>query len=204
MISKEILYLGKQVILACDGKCDKAWGISNRETIQLDENDLDDIAYLSDNELDVAPKDPGTYEGTHAKPYNNSELLNKWCCRECERSSIFNIEEKDIEKKLKDFSNRVYNIPLKVIQLNAPKKETKLSGFENGKLYYSQNLKHKIYIDRKHIIEINTAIKDISISFINGLIEEAQLNGISKYTFKNNVTFKGNKYLLEKIELALS
>ena len=80
MILTQITYCWKSAICICDGKCNKAWGVSNRPR---DEND----DYLPDSELGEAPKDPGTYEGRDGKPDRPLEH-NKWCVRECERSKI--------------------------------------------------------------------------------------------------------------------
>ena len=66
MLEKEILYFGQKTRIACDGKCEKAWGINNRPRVQLDKNNIDDFAYLSDDELGIAPVNPGTYEGYDA------------------------------------------------------------------------------------------------------------------------------------------
>mgnify|MGYP001028433341 CR=1 FL=1 len=113
MIKKEIIYFGQKVIIACDEKCNKAWGINSRPKIQLDEDNEDDYCYLADNELDEAPADPGTYEGFEmcGKPQTKEERLNKWCCRECERCFISNPGEYNNPIVLKDFSKRFYNIP---------------------------------------------------------------------------------------------
>jgi len=107
-MKKQITYCGQQVFVSCDEKCDKAWGINNRPKIQLDDNNDDDYCYLSDDELENAPKDPGTYEGGDAKPISKQEIPNKWCVRECERCEMVNINEEII---LPDFSKRIYNIP---------------------------------------------------------------------------------------------
>ena len=105
MICKNINWFNKNCILVCDGKCEKAWGINNRPQIKLSNGD-DDYEYKSDNELGLAPIDPGTYEGGYAKP--QSSIMNKWCSRECERSEIV----KDNERfELPDFSKRIKNIP---------------------------------------------------------------------------------------------
>lgn len=103
MLQKEIKWFRDQCILACDGKCHKAWGINNRPKRQLSE-DEDDYEYLSDNELGEAPENPGTYEGGQEK---NPKSLNKWCARECERSKIFDMDE---QIALKNFENPVKNI----------------------------------------------------------------------------------------------
>jgi len=78
MIKKEIQFCFRKRILACDGKCYKAWGMNSRSTRQLSE-DIDDYFYFADNELGMAPIDPGTYEGCFSKP--EDKQLNKWCAR---------------------------------------------------------------------------------------------------------------------------
>jgi len=85
MIARAITYFGEPLILVCDGKCDKAWGINNRPRVQLSD-DEDDYEFLADHELGDAPFDPGTYEGGWGKPDDDKARLNKWCARECERS----------------------------------------------------------------------------------------------------------------------
>jgi len=72
-------------ILACDARCEKAWGMNSQPKVSMSE-DEDDYAYLADDELGIAPDDPGTYEGFQAKPMCATNRLNKWCARECERS----------------------------------------------------------------------------------------------------------------------
>ena len=84
MYVKCVQFCGQPAALACDGACSKAWGINNRPRLQLSD-DVDDYEYLSDNDLGDAPLDPGTYEGGCAKPVDDSQRLNKWCVRECER-----------------------------------------------------------------------------------------------------------------------
>lgn len=46
VMEKEIPFLGKMRTLACDGKCEKAWGINRRPRVQFSEEDSDDFAYL--------------------------------------------------------------------------------------------------------------------------------------------------------------
>lgn len=111
MIEKEIVYCGQKARVACDGKCEKAWGINTRPKVQLDEKNVDDYVYLSDDELGLAPVDPGTYEDGHAKPKNDEEKMNKWCCRACERCKMNKLGEFNKAIILDDFSKRVYNIP---------------------------------------------------------------------------------------------
>jgi hypothetical protein len=108
-----ITYFGQKAKVACDGKCEKAWGRNNRPSIHFDDDDDDDNAFLSDDELGDAPEDPGTYEGGHAKPINNKEFPNKWCVRECERCVISKPGKYNETLILKDFSKRRYNQPWK-------------------------------------------------------------------------------------------
>jgi hypothetical protein len=75
--------------------------------VQLSATDDNDFAYLADGELGEAPAEPGTTEGSDCKPITPDERLNKWCCRECERSVKVEPGE-DFE--LPDFTRRVYNI----------------------------------------------------------------------------------------------
>jgi hypothetical protein len=105
-MEKLITYCGQTAKVACDEKCNKAWGINERPQNQLSDND-DDYEYLADDELGEAPEDPGTYEGGHAKPISKLGIPNKWCVRECERSVI---GESHLPLELKDFSIRRKNI----------------------------------------------------------------------------------------------
>jgi hypothetical protein len=107
MIQKQITFFGHQCILACDANCDKAWGINNRPKIVFPP-DEDDYAFMADSELGTAPVDPGTWEGADGKPRRPQDMLNKWCARECERSSLVRIGEPIV---LSDFTKRVYNQP---------------------------------------------------------------------------------------------
>ena len=94
---------GHQLNIACDGQCNKAFGLNNRSRNQLSE-DEDDFEWLSDGELGAAPIDTSVYEGDEAKPTDN--IHNKWCLRECERSVI---DQFPNMPTLKDFSQRVKN-----------------------------------------------------------------------------------------------
>lgn len=100
-------YFCKPITLACDLRCDKAWGHGIRPQLLLS-TDEDDYAYFSDDELDVAPIDPGTYEGDHGKPTFIVDQHNKWCCRACERCRMV---DKGAPIVLWDLSKRGYNIP---------------------------------------------------------------------------------------------
>lgn len=108
MIPKNIVYSGKRCVLACDGKCHKAWGANNRPRIAFD--DEDNYAYLPDDDVLEAPIDPGTYEGTDGKPRTPEPRLNKWCARECERSVITEVGKPIV---LREFSTLVFNEPWK-------------------------------------------------------------------------------------------
>lgn len=111
-MEKIITYFGQDVKVARDEKCNKAWGICNRPKIQLSDGE-DDIVYLSDDELEIAPIDPGTYEGGQAKPTLKTEIPNKWCVRECERCSMSKHGESHLPVELKDWTKRGYNQPWK-------------------------------------------------------------------------------------------
>lgn len=105
MLTKPINWFGRQCTLVCDGRCDKSWGINNRPKLFYMESevprelesgedpvDCDDYVFKADDALETAPRDPGTYEGGYGKPsgspLENPTKMNKWCSRECERSSI--------------------------------------------------------------------------------------------------------------------
>ncbi len=102
MIARGIYFHGKPTVLICDGRCDKAWGKNIRPRVRFSD-DEDDWEYLADDELDVAPTNPGTYEGRDGKPTHASHRLNKWCARQCERSRIAG---RNADFELPDFSQR--------------------------------------------------------------------------------------------------
>ena len=117
-----IRYFGQPCVLICDGKCEKAWGMNNRpsayningkyikmgrcDTPDDDDFNEDDSCYLADGELGDAPLCPGVWEGGHGKPIEHQDKLNKWCCRECERSETFEYDEVIV---VRDLSKRFYN-----------------------------------------------------------------------------------------------
>jgi hypothetical protein len=121
VLIKDILWFGRICKLVCDGRCDKAWGIASRPSVYFDEtgeivaeteaSNPDDYAFLADSELGIAPDNPGTYEGGHGKPsatpLADSQPMNKWCARECERSNIIEAGEPVVRP---DFSHRRYNL----------------------------------------------------------------------------------------------
>ncbi len=91
---QRINFCDQLVDVACDRRCDKAWGINGRPQRQLSE-DPDDYVFLSDNELGTAPFPSTTAESADMKPSATSHLgpLNKWCVRECERSVMVDAGE---------------------------------------------------------------------------------------------------------------
>ena len=125
MLQKDIQYFGSPATVVCDENCKKAWGgidrpkaynifgeykrLSDAQVNDLSMRkgfDIDDWAYLADDELGTAPDNPGTYEGGESKPTDDLYKLNKWCVRACERSETFDRNE-DFE--LRNLSKRFYN-----------------------------------------------------------------------------------------------
>lgn len=111
MFTKEITAFGRKMQIACDGKCEKAFGINGRPKVQLSD-DIDDYYWLSDDEVGLAPESGKTViieEGYDRKPSSvtSTASLNKWCFRECERCVSANLGK---SIKLNDFSQRVFNI----------------------------------------------------------------------------------------------
>lgn len=112
MLTTQIIWFGKTCLSVCDRKCEKAWGVNGRchgETSSIKFDDDDDIVFLADDEVGMAPHDPGTYEGGQAKPLY-PQVHNKWCVRECERCSIIEVGEEIVYP---DYSVRHYNTPWK-------------------------------------------------------------------------------------------
>lgn len=100
MLKKTIVFFGKQRVLACDGQCNKAWGINGRPRLFYMENgeppralkpdeepkDEDDYVYKGDGELGTAPgpgQTIGISEGSDCKPsatpLKDPLMLNRWC-----------------------------------------------------------------------------------------------------------------------------
>lgn len=94
-----ITYFGQPATVACDALCIKAWGITNRPHCAE--------GFLADAELPDAPADPGTYEGGEAKPLEVPTIHNRWCVRECERSTMTPPGAPAAPIVLPDFSHRV-------------------------------------------------------------------------------------------------
>lgn len=96
LLLKRITFFGQAAVIACDGRCDKAWGINGRPKISLRHTmlpeDPDDYVYVGDHALGKAPppgETVGQSEGGDFKPSATSladgEDMNRWCARECER-----------------------------------------------------------------------------------------------------------------------
>lgn len=104
-MEKHIIFLGQPCILACDGQCNKAWGLNARPKAMLSD-DEDDFVFLADDALGEAPADPGTYEGGQGKPsetpLTDPGYMNKWCARECERSRIVKQGEPIVLRDMKN------------------------------------------------------------------------------------------------------
>ena len=64
-----IKFCGEDVVLLYDTRYNLAWGINWRGSKEP-----------------FSPEHPGIYEGGHKKPIN--KIHNKWCARECERSTM--------------------------------------------------------------------------------------------------------------------
>lgn len=119
MFTRDISYFFQPCTVACDGKCNKAWGINQRprkylsgdpneaETSEEWNRRADDFVWCADDELGEAPEDPGTYEGGHGKP-SGPHNMNKWCTRECERSVLV---DRGAPITLRDFDNPTPNCP---------------------------------------------------------------------------------------------
>jgi hypothetical protein len=123
MITKRVFMHGRHQVLACDGKCDKAWGINGRPRLFYMEEeqppralkegerprDDDDMVFVRDSDLGTAPgpgKTRGLSEGSDLKPsavpLADGQAMNKWCARECEPGDRFKEGEPIV---LKDLEN---------------------------------------------------------------------------------------------------
>jgi hypothetical protein len=102
VFQRRILFCGRAQVLACDGRCGKAWGINGRPRHYFvdEEADSDDYVWFTDDELGRAPlpgHTVGVSEGGDCKPYGDHlrdvECMNRWCARECERSVMVDIDD---------------------------------------------------------------------------------------------------------------
>lgn len=110
-LPQRIAFCGQQVDVACDRRCDKAWGLDLRPRKQLSE-DPDDYVFTSDGELGTAPFPSDSTEGDQGKPSATSHQgpLNKWCVRQCERSVMVDAGR---PVELRDFARPRPNRPNK-------------------------------------------------------------------------------------------
>jgi len=137
-MEKIIQYFGQNAKVNCDENCKKAFGSNSRPRVYnhkklegqvfglngtsiyptLEENDIDvdDWAYLSDDELPDAPIDTGFYEGGQSKPVDEngnpvqSQIPNKWCVRECERCNMSRTNQWMNDLPVRKFYKRFFNI----------------------------------------------------------------------------------------------
>jgi len=127
-MEKIITYFNQKAKINCDENCQKAFGSNTRPRVyaeipnkvfgingksfypDIELKNEDDWAYLSDDELGIAPDDTGFYEGGFSKPLSKEEIPNKWCVRECERCNMSARNKLNEILKLKSFSKRVHNI----------------------------------------------------------------------------------------------
>jgi len=108
LLATDIQWFGRRCLAICDRNCAKAWGLNgDRPKINLSE-DADDVVWLADDEVGLAP-DSGTWEGGEGKP-DRPDRHNKWCVRECERSEVIEVEQ-PIE--CNNWKTRIYNQPRK-------------------------------------------------------------------------------------------
>lgn len=110
LLTTSILYFGKRCLAVCDQKCNKAWGLNGGRPEWRDSTEPDDVIWFADGEVGEAPADPGSYEGGEGKPFGPPLVHNKWCVRECERSTTV-----DIGRPIQciNWSQRIYNQPWK-------------------------------------------------------------------------------------------
>jgi hypothetical protein len=109
-MEKIVSIYGIRTKVACDENCSKAWGKDKRPRIQLNNNDKDDYAWLTDWELDQAPVDPGTREAGQAKPIDKVGIPNAWCTGQCERC-VHETRKFETRLPLPDFDQKVYSKP---------------------------------------------------------------------------------------------
>jgi hypothetical protein len=112
MLTRKVTMYGAPCVLACDGRCDKAWGINRRPKRQLSA-DVDDYVFLGDAELGTVGERT-TWEGGEGRPSNlalrpeDSARMNKWCARECKRCTVVGPSD---PIRLRDLRSPLPNIP---------------------------------------------------------------------------------------------
>jgi hypothetical protein len=114
LLTTEITYFRKPCLVVCDQKCTKAWGHNGgRPELSRDEDDEDNVVWLGDNEVDLAPESgiiEGIIAGEGGRPTEPPQKHNRWCVRECERSSIIDPGQ---PIACADWTQRIYNQPWK-------------------------------------------------------------------------------------------
>lgn len=109
MLLRVVTAYGERMALGCDGRCERAYGRQDRPKVFAGTGNDDDWAWLADSEIkELAPENPGSYEGGVGKPKEAADRLNRWCFRECERSVFAGSRETLVE--LPNLSKRYYNI----------------------------------------------------------------------------------------------
>jgi len=101
-MDKVITFMQQPMRIACDERCNKAWGRNARPRVEVD----GDLQWMSDDELGTAPVHSGTTEGEDAKPINKAEFGNKWCVRQCERCACSRMGESHLPVEFPDFTKR--------------------------------------------------------------------------------------------------
>jgi hypothetical protein len=100
LLARSIVFCGRSMVVACDGRCDRAWGVQERPRTALSPGDPDDFVWLGDEHED-ARTTPGrehlVSEGGDLRPSDvalspgDSVLMNRWCARACERSVLVEV-----------------------------------------------------------------------------------------------------------------
>lgn len=117
LLTTEIRWFDKQCLVVCDRRCDKAWGHNGHRPAISESDDADNIVWLADTEVGIAPIESQVLEGGDGKPTEPPAQHNKWCVRECERSNV--VRRNEIITCL-DWSKRVFNQPSKhILKANA-------------------------------------------------------------------------------------
>lgn len=78
----------------------------------------------------------------------------------------------------------------------------RLVKYEFGKRLYHEQVKHKLNEKQKNVIIIPDNIKNVSISFVKGLLDDIVTNWGREY-FINNFQVRGPKLVVSKIYLAI-
>lgn len=78
----------------------------------------------------------------------------------------------------------------------------KLVKYEFGKRLYYEQIKYKLNKTQKNVIIIPDNIKNVSISFVQGLLDDIAINWGREY-FINNFQIRGPKLVVSKIYFAI-